>query len=230
MLIKDDILKLETRREIYNLILKNPGLHFREIKRRTNLPIGSLQYHLSKLNKYGLIFKKFDNSYNRYYASKSVGKKETDIINLLRQKTPLKIILLLLCPGPGEIYKDKETYEKSLKKHKTYDKTYSKIELVELTKYWRKSDHYHIKRSITTITFHLKKLLDADIIEKVWVGRSVKYKLKEEDMIISLLIKYKDALSKKAIDEILEVMDEYNGGLNNIESVLLEILPNPYYV
>jgi len=31
MLSKDDILKLETRREIYNLILSNPGLHLREI-------------------------------------------------------------------------------------------------------------------------------------------------------------------------------------------------------
>ena len=230
MLSKEDILKLETRRKIYNSILKHPGLHFREIKRRTNIPLGSLQYHINSLNKYELIITKTDYKYKRYYAKQTIGNKDKEIINILRHDIPLRIVLLLLTPGPGEIFKDKETYKKSLNKHKTWEYTYSKKELVELTKYWRKSDHFYLHKHRTTIEFHLQKLLDADLIEEVKYDRVTKYKLKDENMVVAFLIKYKDALSKKAVNEMLNwKRNEYIGGLYNLEKVFWEIFPHPYY-
>ena len=104
MISKEDILKLETRRNIYDFILKNPGLHLREISRRANIPLGSLNYHLNFLNKNELIVTKYDPRYLRYYVKQTVGKKDKEIINLLRQEIPLRIVILLLCPGPAHIY------------------------------------------------------------------------------------------------------------------------------
>ena len=51
MLDREQVLALGVRREIFELIKQSPGLHFREIKRRTNLAIGALQYHLNVLEK-----------------------------------------------------------------------------------------------------------------------------------------------------------------------------------
>ena len=230
MILEDEILKLETRREIYNFILEYPGLHLREISRRTNIPLGSLGYYIKSLKKYGLIETKKDQKYKRYYIKHSIGKNDKVIINLLRQETILRIVIILLCPGPGNIYKDRETYLKSLKKYKTWEYTYSKKELAELTKHWRKSDHFHLDKHRTTILFHLKKLIEANLVEEVKNGKESKYKLKDEDMVIAFLIKYKDALSKKAVNEMLEwKRNEYILGLNKLEKIFWEVFPHPYY-
>ena len=71
MILEDEILKLETRREIYNFILEYPGLHLREISRRTNIPLGSLGYYIKSLKKYGLIETKKDQKYNQGSALES---------------------------------------------------------------------------------------------------------------------------------------------------------------
>ncbi|MCK4365849.1 MAG: winged helix-turn-helix transcriptional regulator [Thermoplasmatales archaeon] len=47
MISNENILELETRRQIYNIILENPGLHLRELSRRTNLSFGGLRHHLN---------------------------------------------------------------------------------------------------------------------------------------------------------------------------------------
>jgi len=230
MLLRDDILKLETRRELYQLILKNPGLHLREIKRRMNISLGSLQYHLKYLEKYDFINSKNDQKYIRYYAKEKIDRRDKEILNLLRQDIPLKIILLLLVPGPGKIYKDKETYKKSLKNPEVWNYTYSKKELIGLTKYWRKSDCFHIKKHYTTVGFHLQKLLDVDLIEKVNVGKEIKYKLKDEDLVVAFLIKYKDALSKDSIDtSLIWRRNTYVMAAEKLLEIGYDIFPHPYH-
>jgi len=231
MILKENILKLETRRTIYDFIMKYPGLHLREISRRTNIPLGSLKYHLNFLNKYGLIAPKSDHRYIRYYVKQTVGKKDKEILNLLRQETPLRIILMLLTPGPGHIFKDKETQKKAYYKHATFLKLYSKKELIELTNYWIGSyDDFRLYKHRTTAGFHLEKLLDADLIEKVKVGKEIKYKLKDANEIWAIFIKYRDALSKKSIDNMLIWQSK---GLikvtDKILNVIWEIFPHPYH-
>jgi len=68
---------------------------------------------------------------------------------------------------------------------------------------WDKGDLYQLKKARSTIDFHLNKLLDADIIEKVRVGKEIKYKLKDDDMIVNFLIRHKKALSNELIDTML---------------------------
>jgi len=233
MLLKDDILKLETRREIYNLILNNPGLHLREIKRRTNVPLGSIQYHLSYLERYELIVSKTFGRFTRYYAKQIVGNKDKEILNLIRQETPRRIILMLLTPGPGHIFKDKKTQKKAYSKRSTFLKIYSKKEIIELTKHWKGNydKDFYLNKHRTTIGFHLKKLLDADIIEKVKVGKEIKYKLKDEDLIWEIFIKYRNELSIKSINRMLIWQDDgYLRLLDRLTIVVLEIFPHPYYI
>ena len=54
-MVKEEILKLESRKLIYNYILEHPGLHFRELSRELKIPKSTLEYHLSYLKKLELI-------------------------------------------------------------------------------------------------------------------------------------------------------------------------------
>jgi len=233
MISREDILKFKTRKNIYNFILKYPGLHLRELSRKTNIPFSGLRYHLHFLKKQGLIIQKTDRRYTRYYIAQKVGKKDKDIINLLRQEVPRRIILLLLTPGPSNIYQNKKTLEKALTVPVTYLKTYSKKELVELTKYWNGpyGGLFHLRKSRTTIDFHLEKLLDIDLIERIKVGKEIKYKLKGEDMIWGFLIKYKNALSNDSINRYLIWRgDAVTDMTESMIKVVFNIFPHPYHV
>jgi len=92
---KSDILQLDTRRRIYELILSSPGFHFREIKRKLDLKIGVLEYQLDILEKQELIVKKKDGYYTRYFVRDKMSPREKEIISLLRLKIPRHIVLFL---------------------------------------------------------------------------------------------------------------------------------------
>jgi len=232
MISKDDILKLETRRDIYNVILKNPGLHLREILRITNLPTGSLQYHLKYLEKYGLITSIANKKYIRYYIKDKVSHKEKKILNFLRQEIPRRIILMLLIPGPGHIYKDKKTQKEAYKKTSTFLLTYSKKEIIELTKHWKGSydKDFFVNKHYTTVSFHLQKLLDADIIEDVKIGRENKFKLKDPELFWEIFIKYNDDLSIKSINKMLIWRSNASVWVTDRwEKCFLKVFPHPYH-
>lgn len=94
---RDDALFLDTRQRIFNLIEQNPGLHFREIQRRTNLAVGSLQYHLDYLVKKNLIKIEKRGKFTRYYTVGGVQLGESQAtMSLLRQESLRKIAIFLL--------------------------------------------------------------------------------------------------------------------------------------
>jgi len=86
-------LELKRRRELYEFIARNNGLHMRDISRRMNVPFTSLKYHLRYLEKKGLIILKKDGKYNRYFISQDVSEQEKKVLNCFRKKTTLYIIL-----------------------------------------------------------------------------------------------------------------------------------------
>lgn len=93
----EEVLTVKAREKIYRTIDKNPGLHFREIQRRTDLAVGSLQYHLDYLQKQHLIRAEKQGKFIRYYSirGKQLGE-DKEIMSLLRQDSIRKIILFLL--------------------------------------------------------------------------------------------------------------------------------------
>ena len=94
--VEEKSLELKTRRVIYNHILKNPGLHEREISRQLDMPLGTIDYHLYYLRKKELVITRSDGHYTKYYAAGKVGEKDKKILAILRQKAPRRIIIFLL--------------------------------------------------------------------------------------------------------------------------------------
>jgi len=115
MLVKKEGLELETRQEIHNYILKNPGLCLNEISRKLNISKSTLNYHLNYLKKLGVIIGKTNGRYIRFYVASKVGNGDKKLINILRQDIPFKIVAyLLLNPNSSQI-----EISKFLKKHPT---------------------------------------------------------------------------------------------------------------
>ena len=63
----EKILELRTRRRIYEVVKKFAGCHFREIERKSNLPTGTVKYHLSYLTNHGLLKEEKDKNKVRYF-------------------------------------------------------------------------------------------------------------------------------------------------------------------
>ena len=91
-----DPLALQNRKNIYECVRNNPGLHFREIQRRTDLPIGVLEYHLNYLVQRELLTLDKQENFSRYYPGGQLGSEKQRILSALRQEIPRGIILFLL--------------------------------------------------------------------------------------------------------------------------------------
>ena len=89
------ILELETRKQIYDHILKYPGLHIRDLSRQLDLPKSTLTYHLRYLKKHRFIEENLYENYTRYYAPKKIDRSHKKILNLFREEAPRRVILYL---------------------------------------------------------------------------------------------------------------------------------------
>ena len=224
---KRDVLSLEMRRMIYNLILKNPGLHIRAIQRRVNMPYTSLKYHLDYLVKRNLIVSKTYRRYQRYFTKDSMSCESKKIISILREKTTNGIIIFLLVNVCSSRY--------------------------ELSK--------ELGKDAATVTFHLNKLYELDLIEKAIVndagvllpkskrtydrkpvGNEILYKLTNPPLIYNTLITYQNSLSE--IDNIEHILNYFNymisdgvpkkiknyiSSLDSAIEVFYDVFPHPYY-
>lgn len=93
----EDLLELETRRRIYQHLEQHPGEHMRELARTLAIPMGTLEYHLHQLTKAGLLATREDPRYTRYFvAGGTMGRREKDVMALLRQQMPRQIAAFLL--------------------------------------------------------------------------------------------------------------------------------------
>ena len=99
-------LELESRKRIYECVRNSPGVHFREVQRRTNMPIGVLEYHLNYLVDRNLLTVDKQESFSRYYPSGQVSADKQRILSALRQEIPRGVMLFLMShPGAthGEV-------------------------------------------------------------------------------------------------------------------------------
>ncbi len=92
--IEEDMI-LSPRDQVYSIIIKNPGLHFREIQRRVDIATGALQYHIDYLKKKGLIKEEKSGKFVRFYSIKE-ETVDKNLMNLLRQDQVRKILLFLI--------------------------------------------------------------------------------------------------------------------------------------
>jgi predicted transcriptional regulator len=212
-MLKKDILKLESRRKIYNFILNNPGLHFREISRKLKIPISTLNYHLKHLNKKDFIQEIYENGYTRFYV-KDLKKEDIKLINIIRQDIPRNIILLMIMWEGGFSQVELINYVNFCKKHKW--------------KYGACLSKHH-----TTISYHFLKLESLGLIEPYKDNNQVKYKLSNQKKMIDLLDVYDNSLSNET-DQLYRYLSdlgkESNKALERCIELFWDIFPNPYYV
>ena len=205
MISNEDVLKLETRHEIFKFIKKNPGLHLREISRRTHIPRTTLRHHINCLEKQDLLDDVKEKSYKRYYIKKNLGSKDKEILDLLRQEIPIKIFLYLL-----------------------YSKAFSQVELSKELKLNPKTVKYYLKKMVNVgiiektysengIIHPFPESNKQKIICRKPVGREVFYRRKNDEIIDltwKLLVSYKDSLPD---NEYIDAFIEYRKIKKDIE-------------
>ena len=90
----------ERRSKVLELILKSPGIRFRQLLRLTGLSHGSLSFMLKKLEKSrGIIVNRSSNNRVTSYYPKNIKAKELHIISNLRNNTEKRIVQFLLEQG-----------------------------------------------------------------------------------------------------------------------------------
>ena len=93
---KEEALELEARRRIYEYILATPGTHLRGVHRAVALPFGQVLYHLNYLEKLELVVVKKDGKFSRYFVRNLIGRREKEVISVLRHEVPRTVSILLL--------------------------------------------------------------------------------------------------------------------------------------
>jgi predicted transcriptional regulator len=100
-MFKEEILENENRRKIYAVIEGSPGIHLRELQRVLNMPLTTMEYHLSYMSRKKIIYSETDTHYKRYYA-KPLDDEDKKVISALRQKRLREIVLLILSNGKAK--------------------------------------------------------------------------------------------------------------------------------
>ncbi len=85
----EEVLENENRRKIIELILENPGVHFRELKRNLEISSGNLTWHIEILVKYNVIKRKIIDKYVAYFPY--YDKNPLSNINIKLQKSKLTL-------------------------------------------------------------------------------------------------------------------------------------------
>ena len=101
----EDPLQLDTRKRIFNLIESSPGVHFREISRRLDIPMGVVEYHVNYMLKRDMIVARREGRYKRYYTEGKIGSKEKKVLAFLRKDIPRAIIMYVML-NPGARHRD----------------------------------------------------------------------------------------------------------------------------
>lgn len=63
---------------------------------------------------------------------------------------------------------------------------------------------HHVKKAPSTISFHIKKLVEAGIIEEISRGKEKAYVVRSPEKVASLLSTYKSTFLDKAVDKFVD--------------------------
>lgn len=100
-MFKDEVLENERRRKIYALVEASPGIHLRELQRVLNIPLTTLEYHLSYMARKKIIFGETEGHRKRYYT-KPLDPEDKKVLAALRQKRMREIVLIVLENGKAK--------------------------------------------------------------------------------------------------------------------------------
>ncbi len=110
------VLDLRNRRRIFEVLSRYPGLHLRELERQLGLDVRALKHHLEFLERHEAVVSMTQNGYRRFYPRQwdagafreRIGALEKRALGLLRRRTFLQLILVLLEGGALSVKEIKE--------------------------------------------------------------------------------------------------------------------------
>src|SRR5512136_1064090 len=97
-MFKEEILENDNRRKIYTVIEDSPGIHLRELQRILDMPLTTLEYHLSYMTRKKILFPETEGHHKRYYT-KPFDPEDKKVLAALRQKRMREIVLVVLENG-----------------------------------------------------------------------------------------------------------------------------------
>jgi predicted transcriptional regulator len=81
---------------VIRFIQENPGCHLRQIKNELKVSVGTVQYHLNKLEKMGnLTFNRYG-SYKCYFPIGVFKESQKDLLKILSQETAREILMFII--------------------------------------------------------------------------------------------------------------------------------------
>lgn len=162
------------RQNLYSMIAQSPGLHFRELQRRTKMATGQLLYHLNWLQKKSIIKTITDGQYLRFYTFDSLSEEERKVIELTRQESIRHILIHLL-------ESDCDNHENIVR---------------------------HLGLSPSTVSWHMKKLVNSNIVSKEVDGRKSFYHINDVNLVKKILVKYRESFLDRIVDRFIEMWEE----------------------
>ena len=177
-----DILSVQTRKDLYDFVRRNPGFHLREVSRSLNLSITLADYHLRFLEKHDLVTSSMDGEYKRFYPRSTPGLSDSrpaltdadrQILGFLRQPVPLRVMNFLM--------------EREDATHKLI------LEQVAV--------------SPSTLSHHLKKMQAAGIIDRAEL-KERGYRILNPKSVARLMATYELASSDQ-VDTFIRVWGEF---------------------
>ena len=168
--------ELETRKNIFDMIAENPGLHLREIQKRLNIPLGTVEYHLNYFEDNEVVLVKEERGYKRYFPKKVMGSEDRNYLALLREVIPRRVVLHLM-KNPGATFGD----------------------LAQA-----------LDMPPSSLAFHVKKLVTAQVLDRVKKGRVSYFKVKEPERVAKILIAHKRSFLDELVDRFVSTWTEYH--------------------
>ena len=167
----EDVLELENRRKLYQLVSKFPGMYLREIEKELGLAMGVLDYNLSYLEKKDILTVEREGNRKRYFVKEDIEFGDKATIAILRQEITRRLVLHLML-NPNASFQDVLA-------------------------------QFNISKS--TLSFHMKKLTEADIVGSQKEGRSSFYYVIDPDNTARVILTYKASFLDSVVDRFAEV-------------------------
>lgn len=86
----------DTVDKVLYFIQDNPGCHLRRIKREIDISMGTVQYHLHKLEKMGRVTSTRRGLYKYYFPAGLFRENEKEILEVLTHETARKILMFII--------------------------------------------------------------------------------------------------------------------------------------
>ena len=81
---------------VLRFIQENPGCHLRQIKKQLEVSMGTVQYHLERLEKMGRITSGRHGLYKYYFPVGIFEENEKDLLRVLSQETAREILMVII--------------------------------------------------------------------------------------------------------------------------------------